>query len=394
MESTETVRCSIGYRSGERPRRHCWDHPFPEAGVLLPFELGTAFCLNFRRNTSVMTPYRPWIAGTGIAGLLLTGSPTFPAELPATRTPDISRPMTVTTSDQPGILTPRGKLAVEPSFQYSNSSSHRVALVGYTVIPAIVVGLIDVREVNRDTFIAALGLRLGLTHRMEIEAKLPYVSRSDTSRTRELGTGVETDSVFNASGRGLGDVEVALRYQLNSGTGGRPYFIGNLRVKTHTGENPFQAEIDQATGLQKELPTGSGFWGIQPSLSMIYPSDPAVLFANVSYLWNVRRSLGVAIGSVDPGDAIGLNFGLGFALNERMSFSLGYDHSVIGKDRQNGAQIPNSMLTEVGSLLLGFSFRPTNKTSINLSLAAGLTEPAPDVQITVRIPMCCVDLAR
>jgi hypothetical protein len=71
----------------------------------------------------------------------------------------------------------------------------------------------------------------------------------------------------------------------------------------------------------------------------------------------VPRNLGETIGTVNPGDTIGINFGMGFALNERMSFSIGYDHSVIGKDRQNCIQIPNAMTAHVGSLLLGYSFR-------------------------------------
>jgi hypothetical protein len=51
--------------------------------------------------------------------------------------------------EQPGILTSKGKLVLEPSIAYSYSSSNRVALVGYTVIPALLIGLVDVREVKR-----------------------------------------------------------------------------------------------------------------------------------------------------------------------------------------------------------------------------------------------------
>jgi len=320
--------------------------------------------------------------------VLLTSYSTFAQVLPATRTPDITRPLTVTTSDQPGILTPPGKTGVEPSLQYANSSSSRVAILGYSLIPSIVVGQFDVREVNRDTFILAVGVRHGITNRMEVEAKLPYVSRNDSTISRPFGAQAQADSAFGASGGGLGDVEFALRYQLNSGVKGQPYWIGNLRLRTHTGTNPFEVPTDSQTGLPTELPTGSGFWGVQPSISLIYPSDPAVLFGNMSYLWNVPRSMGAA-GTVNPGDAIGFNFGMGFALNQTTSFSLGYDHSIFGKDKQNGAQLQTSIITHVGSLLLGYSLRLGNKTSINVSLSAGLTEAAPDVQITVRMPVCC-----
>jgi hypothetical protein len=150
--------------------------------------------------------------------------------------------------------------------------------------------------------------------------------------------------------------------------------------------------IDPATGLQTELPTGSGFWGIQASLTTIYPSDPAVLYGGVSYLYNIGREVGASFGSVNPGDAMGFNFGMGFALNERISLSIGYDHSAIGKTKQNGAALLNSVLTHVGSLVLGYSFRLSDRTNLNLSLGAGLTEAAPDVQLTLRIPTCCFDI--
>jgi hypothetical protein len=287
--------------------------------------------------------------------------------------------------EQPGVLTPRGSLILEPSVQYSYSSNNRVALVGFTVIPAIVIGLIDVRSVNRSTMIGALTGRYGVTNRFEVEAKIPYVYRSDSTVTRPWATPTYADSVFDSSGKGLGDVEFAARYQLNDGGGDQPYFIGGLRVKTHTGKDPFEVEIDPTTNLAKTLPTGSGFFGIQPSLTAIFPSDPAVFFGSVSYLWNVKRNV-EHYGSVDPGDALGFNFGMGLALNEKSSFSLGYDHSIVGKDKIDGVAAPQSQTRQLGSLLVGYSYRLNSKSSVNLSLGVGVTSEAPNMQLTLRMP--------
>src|SRR5262245_11898000 len=55
--------------------------------------------------------------------------------------------------NQRGILTQPGKLVLEPSLQYTHSSVRRLAIEGYTVIPAITIGLIDLRDVNRETAI-------------------------------------------------------------------------------------------------------------------------------------------------------------------------------------------------------------------------------------------------
>jgi hypothetical protein len=288
--------------------------------------------------------------------------------------------------DQPGILTPRGSFAIEPSLQYSYASNNRVTLVGYTVIPAILIGLIDIRSVNRSTVIAALTARYGVSNRFELEGKVPYVYRNDSTVTRAFGSGANQDSASSTSGSGIGDVEFTARWQMNDGGAETPFYISYLRVKTRSGESPFEVELD-ANNLQKTLPTGSGFYGIQPGLTAIFPSDPAAFFGGVSYQFNLARNAGENYGSVDPGDVFGINFGMGVALNEKASFSLGYDHSVIGRDEINGATAHSATVVQLGSLLLGYTYRLSDKRSFNVSLSAGLTEDSPDMQLTLRWPM-------
>jgi hypothetical protein len=307
--------------------------------------------------------------------------------------------------EQPGVLTSRGKLVLEPSVQFGYSSSNRVALVGYTVIPALLIGLVDVRETKRNTITAALTGRTGLTNRLEVELKLPYVYRSDSAVSRELFTGTAAERVFDTSGRAIGDAEFALRYQLNAGGADSPYFIGGLRLKSRTGRDPFDVVTDctkrcvgenvSGTGLPLTLPTGSGFYSVQPSLTWLFPSDPAVFFGSVSYLHNVKRRdvsrlvLGgerEPIGEIAPGGVFGFNFGIGLALNDKASFSLGYDHNSIARTRQNGVAVPGSVRTQLGTLLLGYSYRLSEKRTLNVSVGAGLTRDTPDVSLTVRIP--------
>lgn len=303
-------------------------------------------------------------------------------------------------SDQPGVLTPRGTTVFEPAIQYSYSSSNRVALVGYTIIPAILIGVVDVREVKRNTFTGTLTWRHGLTNRLEVEARLPYVYRSDTSVGRELGQGQALNTAFDASGHGIGDVEFSARYQLTDGGADKPYYIGSLRFKTRTGRDPF--EVHTSSGvvglrdpLQMDLPTGSGFYGLQPALTVLYPSDPAVFFGTVSYLHSFKRH-GVtrrtdsgeeSLGTIAPGGVFGFNFGMGLALNERSSFSIGYDHSSVGKIKQDGRVAGDSVRLQLGTLLLGYSYRLDPKRTLNVSLGAGLTRDTPDVTLTVRVPM-------
>ncbi len=307
--------------------------------------------------------------------------------------------------EQPGVLTQKGKYVLEPSLQFGYSSSNRVALVGYTIIPALLIGLIDVREIKRNTFSAALTGRTGISNRLEVEMKVPYVYRSDSTVSREVFTGTAVEKVFDTSGKAIGDVELAARYQLNQGGADKPYYIGGLRFKTRTGRDPFDVVTDcvrrcigenvTGTGLPLELPTGSGFYSIQPSLTWLFPSDPAIFFGTFSYLHTFKRS-GVSrqvldgerdsLGDLAPGGVIGFNFGMGLALNEKASISFGYDHSSIARMRQNGATVPGSVRTQLGTLLIGYSYRLNEKRTLNVSIGAGVTRDTPDVSLTVRVP--------
>lgn len=301
--------------------------------------------------------------------------------------------------DQPGVLTPRGKWVLEPSLQYSYSSSNRIALVGYTVIPAILIGVIDVREVKRNTVNATLTARYGLTNRFEIEARLPYVYRSDASIGREILQGSATNTTFNASGSGIGDVELTGRYQINDGGLDQPYLVASLRFKSRTGKDPFEVETSRnilglRDGVQTSLPTGSGFYGLQPAITALFPSDPVVFFGTVSYLHSFSRSNVTRrtdagpedLGTIRPGGVLGFNFGMGLGLNEKSSFSIGYDHASVGRTKQNGAAAADSVRVQLGTLLLGYNYRLNNQRTLSVSLGAGLTRDTPDVSMTVRLP--------
>lgn len=304
-----------------------------------------------------------------------------------------------TVFDQPGILTPRGKMVMEPSLQYSFVDTNQVSIIGYSILPALVIGLIDVRHVSQSNLVAAITGRYGLTNRLEIEAKIPYLYRTQDTISRPIDlSGSASDQSFGASGNGLGDIELATRYQLNEPKGNDPFYVAGLRFKTATGTGPFDVPYIQVTtvgnngALQQELPTGSGFYSLQGSLSGILPSDPAVFFGGVNYLINFKRNVnknigGAFIGEVDPGDSAGINFGMGLSINEKSAFSLGYEHTWIGKTKTNGITPPVSTSTQLASLTLGFSYRLNKTTNLNLSVGAGLTSDTPSTTITLRVPM-------
>lgn len=298
-----------------------------------------------------------------------------------------------------GIVTRPGRFTIEPSISHAHSNATQVAVEGYTVIPALLVGLINISEIQRDIFVGAMTLKYGFNSRFEGSLRVPYLSIREDLREREIFQGTPVDTLRESSGDGLGDVELAVRYQLNDGVDGWPYVIGLFRAKAPTGEGPYDVKQRVITdnsgnpiGIElAERPTGSGFWSVEPGLSFIYPSDPAVLFGNISYVWTIKEEQGFENGgTVDPGDVVRFGFGMGFAFNERTSFSLGYDHSIIRKttfEHGNDLFAANFDRIQVGSLAFGLSHRLSSATTLSLTIAAGITDNAPNSEITLRLPI-------
>jgi hypothetical protein len=289
-----------------------------------------------------------------------------------------------------GVLTPKGSFVLDPSFEYSRSSTNRLVFRGIELIPGVQIGTIEASDAHRDTLIATMAGRFGLSSRLEIEGRVPLLFRRDRievvqQRDDQIVREIDLEETD------IGDAELSLRYQLNRPRGQQPIWVAGLRVKSDTGISPYEIPFD-SFGVATGLATGSGFWGVQPSISFLLPSDPVVLYGGLSYLWNVERNVDrvvgdVRIGKVDPGDAISGNVGFGFALNPRFSFSLGYSHSYLFATKTElGGTTQESKDLQVGTFNFGMSYRLTERRSLNLGFKFGVTEESPDVGLTVRVP--------
>jgi hypothetical protein len=91
---------------------------------------------------------------------------------------------------------------------------------------------------------------------------------------------------------------------------------------------------------------------------------------------------------VDPGDSIGVSFGVGFALNEKLSLNFGYQHDFVMETttETNGVDVTSNSLS-VGSFLFGGAYRLNDTVAINLTAQIGATADAPDSRIILRIPV-------
>lgn len=293
--------------------------------------------------------------------------------------------------EQAGVLTPRGQVLLEPIIDYSRTSSNRLVYRGVEIVPGVQLGVLEAGDADRNSGVFTLSGRYGLTNRLELEARVPYVYRSDRLTTvRQQNDAIARSQ--DVQGAGLGDIELALRYQLNTGADGAPIFIGAVRAKPPTGKGPYDVTYDEF-GIAEDLARGSGFWGAEAGLTMLYPTDPAVIYAGLGFNHNIAddvdKTLGkVFVGRVDPGDSISANLGFGLALNPKFSVSLGYSHNYVfpTKTEIDGV-LQESNSIQVGSMLMGLSYRLNEMRTLSANFEFGVTSDAPDVRFVVRAPL-------
>ena len=306
------------------------------------------------------------------------------------------RPQVAAVADQGGVLSPKGMLTFENTLEYTNTTRNLFTFNGVELAQVVLVGAITDNAVEHQVVQESARLRLGITNRLEADIHVPYVYRNDAISTTNTTTGIQ--SVSSVQVYELGDIDAGLAYQMNEGRGGWPFLIGNLRYKANNADGPYDVPYD-ANNIATRLPTGTGFQTVEASVTAIKVSDPAVLFGNLGYVYDVSRDINrnfnqTYIGTVDPGDAINALVGVAFAINQDTSFSLGYKHSYVFSTVQHSIDLTtgvpfatSSGASQVGSLNIGLSYVLTPTTTLNFNIAAGVTNDAPDVDLTLRIPI-------
>jgi hypothetical protein len=271
-----------------------------------------------------------------------------------------------------GVLLPGGELVVEPSFSYSHFSRNRVQVSGFSLLPAIIIGSIDIAEVKRDIYSTSIRARYGLTNWLEVETVVPYLFREDRDTFQDANDPLDQTQRISRDSNGLGDIEAGLFAHVVRETRRLPDVVMNVRVKTRTGQDPYGLDPD-------DLALGNGHWGFSGGLTFVKTLDPAVVFAGASYYWNIDRNIG-GIGKVDPGDTWEYNLGLALSLNERLALSFAVQQRITERLRLAGTKLDRTDVN-AATLQLGASYRLGKSTSLNVSVGIGMTEDAPDLGI-------------
>lgn len=302
------------------------------------------------------------------------------------------------------------RLTIEPGINYSYSDRSQLALRGFLALDAIFLGEINLDTVESHITTFDINTRYGLTDRLEVGLNIPFVYRSSTYQSIGGDFSTENNIESTVDEAGLGDISASLSYRLLPETVERPDVVVSLGVRAPTGKDPYGISLRQVhvgpdgggdesgnLNLPDELPTGNGVWAVNAGVSLLKTLDPAIVFTNFGYTYNIKESFndisaetGNQPGEVKLGDSFRAGFGTAFALNERLSLSLSYSHEYIQKSEvtHRGGSTNRVVGSDanVGVFSIGGTYALSDSTAIVANLGIGLTDDASDISLTFRMP--------
>jgi len=282
-----------------------------------------------------------------------------------------------------GLLLRPGQLEIVPAFDYSFFDTRRISVSGFSILPTLIIGVLETEKIQRNVLDPSLTVRLGVFDDFQVEVRAPYRYIHDRRSTETTET---TDSNF-----GLGDVEGAIFYQPFRERGVVPDVIIGIRGKSITGEDPFGGEAD-------DLPLGTGFYSVTGSITAVKSSDPAVVFASLLYTHNFDRTVRLLRTHqfethIEPGDSIGYNVGIALALSIDLSINFRLEQRFVFATETDSLQagvingeVPGSTLN-VATAFAGVTWALARNVSMDFSVGVGLTEDSPDVTVHIAFPI-------
>lgn len=293
------------------------------------------------------------------------------------------------------------RFTIEPYISYGYYSRKDLILKGFLALDAIFLGNINLDRIRSSTVQVGWTTRYTLNDKWQVELDLPFVYR--LSQYDSVGDGNSTSEyeTKDISGSNIGDVSTGLYYHVQKETQDRPDWVWNVKLQIPTGKDPFGIALETSpTGnltVPEEIATGSGVWGVSTGFSLAKTYDPAIVFFNLNYGWNLAQEFddlsadaAESPGEIDLGDYADYSVGLAFAVSERMSIAMSFNQRFYGKTSQRltdqpWIDIPRSD-TNTANLGFGTTLALSKALSMVTSVSTGLTEDSPDYQVSLRFP--------
>ena len=254
----------------------------------------------------------------------------------------------------------KGEFMVELNSFYNRNSRTTLVPIG---------GGVAVSQETRRFFDTAVIGRYGLlTDGLEVDLIVPaFIHAEQVSDFGVVRTSEEKD--------GVGDIGAAVRYQVWYERGIRPALVLDVSGKSRTG----------GTGL-----TGTGTWNAGGGITLIKSFDPVVFFGRLGYVYNFASE------TRDLGNIIDYRIGMGFSLNDRVSFNIQFTGAYIQPSKVVGTGLApggggfgplvfSTRHVEIMNLIFTTTIIVTKNFSVEPLVGVGLTDES-FTMIGLRLP--------
>lgn len=169
---------------------------------------------------------------------------------------------------------------------------------------------------------------------------------------------------------GFGDVDFGATTQLVDGNSEKPYMLATISATAPTGGDPFGT----AATLAPSAPSlGQGFWSISGSALWIRTYDPLVFYYGVGgERFFSRHFEGLEI---EPGTTWNYSFGVGFAVNDRVTLSTRFRGAYVEELRVDRERVLGTNF-EPMSLRMAATISKSEKRLVEPFVEFGLTDGA------------------
>jgi hypothetical protein len=286
---------------------------------------------------------------------------------------------TLTAVDKQYSLIRKGQIQVNYELGYAYIGQEKIN----TDLSSGQATLFSIQNSNSHTVTNTLMLDYGVLNNLTANVTMPFISRYADSTS------------YSGVSHTIGDLGLNVRWQPLEVKRDEPSLTLTGGVRLATGESPFKVDND------KGLATGSGINTFNLGANVTRIVDPVALFGslNVGYGLPARHLnqalYGATLREVKPGPSVGFGLGFAYALSYKITTSFSFQEMISarstltfqGDNRAEPMTRAQTQTQSAGILSIGLGYRFSPKTTVNVTVGAGLTAAAPNLSLTMSMPL-------
>jgi hypothetical protein len=280
---------------------------------------------------------------------------------------------TLTAVDKQYSMIRKGQLQLNYDLNYAYIGQEKIN----TDLASGTATLFSIENTSSQTVTNTLMADYGVRNNLTANLTMPFISRySDASG-------------YSGTSHTIGDLGLGVRWQPLESRRDETTFTVVSGLRLATGTSPFK--VDPTRGLA----TGAGFNTLNLGVNMTRIVDPVALFGSVNAGYSLPAKhlsqvlSGATLKEVKPGGSFGFGVGFAYALSYKITTSFSFQESISARSTltfDTGARAQTGTQS-AGILSVGAGFRLSPKTTVNVTVGAGLTSSAPNMSLSVGMPL-------